>query len=204
VEPKIDRADLPEIVEEAARLSEAEHEGLAAGEARQILRELDLPEGRLEEARLAVEARKRERARRLRALTTWAAVLGVVAAVAIAFTAHEHSQSLALGAMTASEASLSLRGSPLSAPVPRSSSPELTFDVVLARAPHAPVDLSCDWAGPDGAVRFQSRWETKSVDRDLWPTHCRHVFSASEPAGAWTVSMKERERVLATKPFVLQ
>ena len=55
---------------------------------------------------------------------------------------------------------------------------------VLADAPQgAALPLTCAWSAPDGGVRYQNRWETKTIDRDRFPTHCRHTFGAGDAAG---------------------
>src|ERR1700678_3487300 len=83
VDPKVDRDELPEIVEEAARLAEEDAGKVDAPEARRILEELDLPAERLEEARLAVALRRataRVRRRRRLAFGAASALLAVTAA----------------------------------------------------------------------------------------------------------------------------
>ena len=202
--PKINREELPEIVEEAARQQADDEHAIAESEAKQILRELDLPADRLGEARQAIAARHRARtvSLRTRALGALAAVALVTGVVLLAIT--RHTSTAALATMTVTSAALTLHGSALPAAVARTSAPELSFDVVLANPPHAAVRLSCDWTGPDGNVHFQSRWETKPIDRDAWPTHCRRAFGTGEPAGPWSVAMKEESRVLASRPFVLE
>ena len=87
----------------------------------------------------------------------------------------------------------------------RARSPEIALDLVLADAPQgAALPLTCAWSAPDGGVRYQNRWETKTIDRDRFPTHCRHTFGAGDAAGRWSVTMKQGERALATESFVLE
>lgn len=202
---KIDRDELPEIVEETARLEEEDQALLETQEARQILRELDLPDTRVEEARKVIAAKKEERrAIRQRSLVAAAITLAaIVGAGALALRAGTHSAALAK--LGVAESALKLAGAPLPASVPRAQSPEIALDLVLADAPQgAGLPLSCTWSAPDGAVRYQNRWETKTIDRDRFPTHCRHTFGAGDAAGRWSVTMKQGERALATESFVLE
>jgi hypothetical protein len=66
------------------------------------------------------------------------------------------------------------------------------------------LDLRCDWTGPSHDVRHQNHWQTKEIDKDLWPTHCRHTIGPEDPAGDWSVTMKLGERTLATRHFSVQ
>jgi hypothetical protein len=89
--------------------------------------------------------------------------------------------------------------------VSRSASPEVALAVVLEHPPQgSALDLSCEWKTADGKVRHTNRWQTKSIDRDLWPTQCRHTFNAADPAGQWSVTMKRANRELATESFLLE
>jgi hypothetical protein len=58
---KIDRDELLEIVAKMARLEEEDQALLKGQEVRQILREVDLPDTRVEEARRMIAATKEER-----------------------------------------------------------------------------------------------------------------------------------------------
>lgn len=66
------------------------------------------------------------------------------------------------------------------------------------------LELTCQWQGPDGDVRYGNAWRTKRIARDPWTTHCRHTFGPSDPAGTWTVVMRAAGRNLAQKPFMLE
>jgi hypothetical protein len=204
MDPKINREELAEIVEETARLHDEDEQQIPPSEAKQILRELDLPADRLDEARRAVADRRLKRDAKLRMLVIGGIVLLVLTVGATALTMSQNEKAHELANMTVPQSGLTLHGYPLPGPVPRAPSPELSFDVVLANPPRARVALSCDWTGPDGNVHFQNRWETQSIDRDVWPTHCRRAFTTNEPAGPWSVTMKEESRVLASGGFVLE
>ncbi len=205
MQPKIDRQELAEVVEETARLEEADRGLVDEPEARQILRELDLPAERLDEARRAVAVRREERSlQRKRGLVALALPLACGAAIAVGAWRH-HATTVALSLVTASEATLTVQGAPVALPLARATHPEVVFDVVLAQAPEgASLDLSCRWTGPDGSVHHQNRWTTKEVDHDHWPTHCRHAFGETDAAGAWSVTLADSEHDLATRGFSLK
>jgi hypothetical protein len=118
---------------------------------------------------------------------------------------HAHAKAEALASIAVSQSTLTLGGVPLATPLMRVATPELVFDVVLAEAPQgAGLDLSCDWRAPEGTVRYENRWQTKPVDRSLWPTHCRHTFGPGDAVGVWSVTMREADHDLVTRRFSLQ
>jgi hypothetical protein len=202
VEPKIDAKELDEIVDEMARIQRAESETLDKEQAREVLRELDLPADRLEDARAAVAVKRevaRERAARLRFAGAVALALILLAAF-VGFRAR--SRSVALERMSVSSATLSADGTRSSGTLSRSARPEVTLEVVLLHPPQgAALDVTCDWKGPGGDIQHQNHWKTKDIDTDPWPTHCRRRFEPSDPAGDWTVIMKQGDRTLASERF---
>ncbi len=202
---KIDRDELPEIVEETARLEEEDQALLETKEAKQILRELDLPDTRVDEARKVIAERKVERARQTKGRVIGAVIAAVVVVGVAALALRSSTHTEALGQMSVAQAALKLGNAPLPATVPRAASPEIALDLVLEKAPQgSALPLTCAWSAPDGSLRYQNRWETKSIDRDRWPTRCKHTFGGGDPAGRWSVTMKQGERALATESFVLE
>ncbi len=204
VKPEIDRDELAEIVHEVARSEEVERELYADPEVAEVLRELDLPVERLAEAKRTVAERRaelsRRKRRRLLVALALAAVLGAGALLLWNWAAEQR----ALAAMQATQARLAERGAPVTA-VRRETQPELSFEVSLSSAPKGnELDLTCDWKAPDGSLRYQNRWQTKAVDRELWQTHCRRRFGSGDVAGGWTVIMKQGERELASERFTLE
>lgn len=203
--PKIDAKELGEIVEETARIQEREADALEPEQARQVLREVGLPPERLEEAQAAValkRAQKRERSTRVK-LGALVAALLLVAFAIVGLRAHTRSEAVA--SVIGSGVVVSVNGAPLTGAAARSALPELELGAVLARAPRGEaLELECDWVAPGGDVRHQNHWQTKSIDKDAWPTHCRHRFGPADPSGSWSVRMRLGERVLASQKFELE
>jgi hypothetical protein len=203
--PKIDRDELPEIVEETARLEEEDRALVATPEAKQILRELDLPDTRIDEARRVIAKRRQERRARQRRLFLVGALVLAGLATAGTFAWRTSARDQALARITVSQATLKLGADPLPQSLARSANPEVALAVVLEHAPQgAGIDLTCEWRAADGKVRHMNRWQTKSIDRDLFPTHCRRAFGAADPAGRWSVTMKQDGRELTTESFHLE
>ena len=202
---KIDRRDLGDIVQETARTQRASETTIDREEAQQILRDLDLPAENIDETQQVIAMRRQElAARRQRRLIGGGLLLASAIAVGgAAFYFHARNQ--LVEQITSAQAALTLDGAGVRQPVARSGAPEIAFEVELARAPlNVQVPLSCEWAGPGGDVRYRNQWTTRTIDRALWPTHCRHRFSAADPAGPWSVTMKQHDRSLATEHFVLE
>src|SRR6187551_1369017 len=125
--------------------------------------------------------------------------LALVGAAAL-FVWRARSERFGLEAISVAQSRLDPAGS-----VSRAANPELTLNAVLAHAPRDDrVELSCDFKDESGTVRYQKHWQTKPIDRDLWPTHCRQRFSSSDPAGHWSVTMKQEQRPLTTVEFTLE
>ncbi|MET0646541.1 MAG: DUF3859 domain-containing protein [Pyrinomonadaceae bacterium] len=79
---------------------------------------------------------------------------------------------------------------------------ELVYRVTLGRVPVAEnLSLKCNWVNPDGRVVKQNSWETRTTDKDVWATACRHSLGASAQPGAWRVEMLLDDRVVSRTDF---
>lgn len=201
VAPKEDD-DLEEIVEEAQRLEDAEREKLTQQEKREVLRELDIAPEKLEAAEAAVAARRAEEAKKRRTMMIVAAAIVAVAGIAAgAFAWSRHTAGLLAG-IAVSEHAVSVDGKPAPFAAPGA---EVKLDATLTHAPvgHA-VELTCTWRDAGGAVAHQNKWTTKTIDREVWGTHCRTKLGASAPPGTWSVTMEQGGRTLAKDSFTVR
>jgi hypothetical protein len=90
----------------------------------------------------------------------------------------------ALAQVTVAQATLKLGGDPLPQSLARSANPEVALAVVLEHPPQGSgIELSCEWRAADGKVRHMNRWQTKSIDRDVWSTQCRHACGGGDRHG---------------------
>jgi hypothetical protein len=205
VRPKVDAEELPGIVEELTRIQREAEGALDRQQTQDVLRELDLPAERLDEARAALAVRRereRERSTRLKLTAGLVAVL-LLTGLTLGWRAMGRSQALEQTAVA--RAVLTSAGAPAAGVVSRSGRPEVGFELVLRHPPHgAALDLSCHWRGPGGDLRHQNRWQTKEVDKDVWPTQCRRRFDAADSPGAWSVAMLLGERELAVERFTVE
>ncbi len=205
MKPKIDRDELEDIVEETARLEEEESSRIEPEEARQVLREVGLPAEKLEEAQARVAVRREKEVRAKTQRRTIAAVVAAGALLTAGAVYALHARHVALESMAAQSAELHSGNATAEQALRRDSRPELVLDVVLRNPPEGrSIELTCDWKGPSGDLRYQNHWRTKEIDRAIWQTRCKRAFGLADPAGRWTVVMKEGDRSLTEKQFTLE
>jgi len=158
----------------------------------------------LERARREAGGGFTQRARPERAAIVF--VLGAAVALALgAFGWRYYARRNALTRMQVAGAELSMGGVPLTFAATREAGDELLFEVVLLEPPRgSSLELGCEWLSPGGEIRYRNHWQTKEVDKNRWPTHCRHHFSPTDVAGNWSVRMLSGERVLGQRQFQLR
>ena len=83
--------------------------------------------------------------------------------------------------------------------VVRGDRPEVWYRVTLSSVPRGKqLHLHCDWTAPGGHVMHQNDYETRPMDKDLWPTHARCRFGPNSATGQWRATLKLSGRVLAS------
>ena len=209
----IPKKKLGPIIEELEQL-EDEHGGdLHPDEVREVLRDLKVPDARLEQALQNIQAKEAKEAELAKAKQTRTKVFaaGGVAVLVLAVIAtglwYSHSQrEVALSKITATDAQLSVANKPAATPVfLRSQNPEIQLDVVLHEAPTGDsLDMRCDWVSPTGQTAYESHYTTKKIDKTNWPTHCKNSFKQSAQPGAWLVRMKVSDRPVIEVPFTIE
>ena len=183
VRPKVDAEELPGIVEELTRIQREEEGALDRRQTQELLRELDLPDDRLDEARAALAVRRAREEERRKRLKLAGAVGMALLLLGLALGWRDHQRDRAIEQVIAGRVALTMAGAPVAGVVSRSARPELGLQVVLQHAPRdAELALSCDWRGPGGELLHQNHWQTKAIDKDVWPTQCRRRFDAADPA----------------------
>jgi hypothetical protein len=131
-------------------------------------------------------------------------VFGLLLTAACTRTTSQQVEAIAVARTTLRERTPELID-PVSKPVQRSASPQLELEIELTHAPlGAALELTCQWRGPSGDMRYDNAWQTKPISHDPWPTHCRHAFTPTDDAGSWTVAMKAGQRELGSEHFTLE
>lgn len=79
---------------------------------------------------------------------------------------------------------------------------ELYYRVMLERVPlNQNLSLQCKWINPAGSIVRQNSWETRTTDKSVWATSCRHNPGAAAQPGAWSVEMLLNGRVVSRTDF---
>lgn len=179
---------------------------LERAEFTEILKQLNLPvdltdEAMVQLARREAQARKR-RNKTIKIVTAAALALVLIIAMALYTT----SQNAALESVTGSQARITLavdEGANLES-VSRSGK-EVFYRVNLEKAPIDQVlEMSCNWYDPNGNIFRQNRWQTRTIDKSVWPTFCKCQIGPSAEKGEWKVEMLLDGRVVSTSTFKVE
>jgi hypothetical protein len=204
---RLTQAQLSQIVGEVERLSQRRDDELDPEQVKQILQELSLPPELLDEA--LVQIRRREALAVQQRRNRWIAG-GVIASLVVAIAGttvfiQQNQQAIQNVSTAQSQIALTQDGSSTLKEVNRQASPLIYYRVTLKDAPIGKkLSLSCDWIDPSGQVVHQNRWETQTIDKAVWSTHCRYQFSPAASPGNWKVQMSLEERTLSTTSFTVK
>ena len=157
--------EFEDVVEEIAKEQVRTGTGVSAAQAREALRELDLPAEKLDDA--AVKVRERRAAEALARRTKKRALLLGGGAVAVALAG-----AIGIGALRQATAA---KQAELTAadPVLSAEAGQLRLSAKLMSAPRGEsVPMTCAWRSPDGSLLHENAWQTKPVSHDAWETHC--------------------------------
>lgn len=157
--------ELEEVVEEIAKDQAREGAGVSRSQAREVLRELDLPADKLDEAAVKVRERREaealEKSRKKRTLLLSAGVLALLLSAGVGVGLWTQANAAKVARITAAE------------PVLSEEAGQLRLSAKLMSAPSGEsVPMSCAWRSPDGALLQENAWQTKPVSHNAWETHC--------------------------------
>ncbi len=204
---RLTQAQLSQIVGEVERLSQRRDDELDPEQVKQILQELSLPPELLDEA--LVQIRRREALAVRQQRNRWIAG-GVIASLVVAIAGmtvfiQQNQEAIQNVSTAQSQITLTQDGSSSIGEVNRQASPLIYYRVTLKDAPIGKkLSLSCDWIDPSGQVVHQNRWETQTIDKAVWATHCRYQFNPAAAPGNWKVQMSVGERTLSTTSFTVK
>lgn len=201
---KLTDEQLAQIVTEVDQLARQREAELDRKQVEEILTELNLPIDLLDEA--VIQLRRREAMAVQKRRNRWIGVgvaLAIVASIA-ATTIFIQNQQQALAKVSASQSRITLtqdNGGNLTT-VDRQSNSRVYYRVTLQQAPVGrKLDLQCNWIDPSGQIARQNRYQTRNIDREVWPTRCRYQIGSASPAGTWKVEMYLGDRLLDSTTF---
>jgi hypothetical protein len=157
--------ELEDVVEELAKEEAAAGSGLSFEQAREALRELDLPADKLVETAAKVRERREaaalEKSKKTRRLLAFASALAALVAVVAGLGLRSRAQAGSVAAITATQPVLTEDGG------------QLRMSAKLMNAPKGDsVPMTCSWTGEGGTLLHENAWQTKPVSHDAWETHC--------------------------------
>ncbi len=178
--------EFEEVVEEIAKDEAAAGTGVSHDQAREALRELDLPADRLDDVAVKVRERRdaeaRAKTKKKRTLLVVAGALAALLTLGVGVRAWTQAQAANVARITASEPTLTEQAG------------QLRLSAKLMSAPKGEsVPMTCAWHAADGALLHENAWQTKPVSHDAWETHC---VLANPPAHV-KVEMKAHGHVVA-------
>ncbi len=205
MEDKLTQEQMRELVGEVERLSQRRNEELNREQVEEILNELNLPRDLVDEAMMQLRRRDALSAEVKRNRWIGAGVLAIAAVALVGGSVwfFNNKQQLT-GVYANSEQSTLTVGREAIATVNRLENPQVTYGVTLQDAPLGQqLSLGCDWINPQGQVAYQNRYETKTIDKEVWPTQCKYRFNSGSPAGTWEVQMFLGDRLVSQTQFTV-
>lgn len=200
---RLTETQLTQIVGEVERLSQLREAEFDSEQVKQILQELSLPPELLDEA--LVQLRRREALEIQQRRNRWiaAGAIGTLVVAIAGTTVFIQQNQQALQNVSTVQSQITFEsGSSSLAEINRQASPEVYYRVTLKDAPIGKkLSLHCDWINPNGQVIHQNQWQTRTIDKAVWPTHCHYQFNPAAATGSWKVQMTLGDRTLSTNSF---
>ena len=196
-----------QIVAEVERLSQRRQSEIELEELQQILHELNLPEDLLDEAVMQVYRKqamdKQKKRNRLIIGGLLAVVVGAIAATF--FMQQQQQQALERINVYDSRIGFRRNDSTNLEQIERQKTPEVFYNVTLKDVPIGKqVALGCNWVDSNRKIAHQNSWKTKTINKELWNTHCRYKFKENVAAGNWRVQMTLDDEVISSNKFVVK
>ena len=83
--------------------------------------------------------------------------------------------------------------------------PEIYYEVTLNNVPVGEkLSLKCNWIDPNGQIAHQNNYQTRKIDKQVWPTHCRYSLNNGTVTGNWQVEMLLGDRLLSSSNFTVK
>jgi hypothetical protein len=203
---RLTEAQMAQVVAEVERLSQRRDAEYQPEQIKEILAELNLPSELLEDA--MVQLRRKEALAAQKRRNRWiaggvvVALMGAIATIAV-YAQNQSRVENAIANVSASGSRITLAQADANlTAIDRQSSPRVFYRVTLQNAPVGEkLSLACDWIDPSGNIAHQSRYQTRQIDRAVWPTYCYHQLNSGSPTGTWKVQMLLGNRTLSSSRF---
>lgn len=199
-----------QVVAEVTRLQQQradfEADSLSRAQVEEILQELNLPTDLIDDALAQLQRRESlARKQRRKKFMLAGGALAVLALIAAFFwwSAQRNAAFARINADSGRITRTTDSGDNLST-VTRNGE-EVIYHVTLRNAPTGErLALSCNWIAPNGQIFKQNQWQTREIDKPVWPTSCKCQPGAAAEKGTWQVEMKLGDRVLSSTTFQVE
>jgi uncharacterized protein (UPF0335 family) len=208
---KLTQSQLAQVVAEVERLSQQREAELDREQVKEILQELQLPDDLLDEALVQIKRREalaKEQKRNLAiGVVVGVALVGGISSSIIWMNQRKEAIANKMANISVSQSRITLAkdsGDNFTV-FDRQQSPQLYYRVTLQNAPQGEkLSLGCDWIDSTGQVVHQNRYQTKTINQDIWPTYCRYQLGTAAEAGTWQVEMTMGDRLLSQTEFTVK
>ncbi|WP_413168027.1 hypothetical protein ACL6C3_15040 [Capilliphycus salinus ALCB114379] len=201
---------LDRLIAEVEHLSQRREAELNREQVREIFQELNLPIDLLDDA--LMQLRRREalvvQQKRRRRITFGVGVTLMTIAIASSLWFNHRQNTIAKVYANSNQSRITLtrldKTDDLTV-VNRQENPLIYYQVKLQQAPVGrQLSLKCNWINPLGQIEHQNNYSTRSIDREVWNTRCRHQFGDASPVGNWRVQMLLNGRILSETEFIVR
>jgi hypothetical protein len=201
---KFTQEQLTQIVAEIDRLSRQQEAELDREQVKDILQQLNLSPDLLDDAIVQVQRRqallRQQRRNRWIGLGLAITLIGVI--ILVPFFRQNQQQKFANIAVYSSRLTFSQDNNDNLKQVNRYPGSEIFYRLTLQNAPvGSNLSLSCNWIDPTGQIAHQNRYQTQTIDKEVWNTHCRYTIGTAAMAGQWQVEMKLGDKILSRNTF---
>ncbi len=204
---RITPEQLTKIVAEVERLSNQRDKEIERQQVKEILEELNLPVDLLDEAMIQLQRKETLAIQKKRNLLISLGVAVVIIGTIITTSIFLQNRQASLANIVAYQSFLTLsqnQGENLTI-IERGQSPEIYYRVTLKQVPLGQkLSLKCDWLDPLGNIAHQNKYQTRTIDKEVWNTFCRYQFTSNSLEGNWKVQMKLGDKVLSDTSFVVK
>lgn len=207
---KLTQQQLDQVIAEVERLSQIQETELDRQQVQEILEELNLPTENLDQALMQVRRREvlaaETKRNRILMVGLGLAAVAIVGGGSLWFD--QQQQAIAQVYANPNQSRLTLerfdRVSHFDIIDPQNS-PTVYYQVRLQQTPKGrQLELGCNWINPNGQLAHQNRYQTRTIDSDVWNTRCRHQLGPTSPPGNWQVEMFLGDRILSQSEFTVK
>ncbi|NES71810.1 MAG: hypothetical protein F6K24_44705 [Okeania sp. SIO2D1] len=209
-EERLTQVQFTQLVAEVEQLSRQREEEIDREQMEQILQELNLPTDLVDEAMMQLRRREalavEQKRNKLITVGVFSGLLVVIAASFLWFQTQK--QALNNVYVNSGQSQLTLEtnsGRKILTIVDSKQNPEVFYRVTLQDAPIGKkLSLGCNWINSNGEISHQNSYQTKEINREIWPTYCKYKFNPVSPVGNWQVEMYLGDRLLSQTEFTVK